>query len=53
MNGDDKIKIVNALIEIKLALGNYNEVVESQLDSDQLKKAFDAVKEIASVVKEN
>lgn len=56
MKSDDKIKIVNALIEIKLALSEYNNVLNNgqgytDEDYEQLKKAFDGTKLIARILR--
>ena len=56
MKVDDKIKIVDALVEIKLALGEYNKELDNRpniADGDytQLSKAFLAVKKITEIIK--
>lgn len=52
MNGDQKLQIANALIEIKVALGDYNKIVEGEDNYDQLRKAFYAVTDITEIIKD-
>lgn len=61
MTDDQKLKIANALIEIKLALNELNRIIDKNnidalndtdlISYDQLAKGFDAVAEIAIVVR--
>jgi hypothetical protein len=56
MKTADKIKIVNALVEIKLALGEYNSILLNgpqcrDEDYNQLELAFNSVKDITEIIK--
>ncbi len=56
MKIDDKIKIVDALVEIKLALSNYsNSITDNTHNAEvkQLKSAFENVDNISKIIRKN
>lgn len=58
MKMDDKIKIVDALVEIKITLNRYLELIPEYTPKTkprllQIKKAFESIDDITEILKSN
>ncbi len=59
MKMDDKLKIVDALVDLKITLNRYGELIgeycpsPNKIRMDQLKKGFDSIEAITKIIKSN